>query len=118
AIAGSGVAAVPLPRGQTGPPPAPPAPAWSPPPSLLPPQPAQPLAGLPVADDGDAPVHSGRSVIAGARPASHVEPAEEPRDAPPSMHERLPALRPLGQVEATYIVAEAPDGLYLVDQHA
>src|SRR5690606_14641788 len=31
---------------------------------------------------------------------------------------RLPALRPLGQVESTYIVAEAPDGLYLVDQHA
>ena len=34
------------------------------------------------------------------------------------MHERLPALRPMGQVEWTYIVAEAPDGLYLVDQHA
>ncbi len=34
------------------------------------------------------------------------------------MHERLPALRALGQVDATYLVAEAPDGLYLVDQHA
>jgi DNA mismatch repair protein MutL len=34
------------------------------------------------------------------------------------MHERLPALRPMGQVDLTYIVAEAPDGLYLVDQHA
>lgn len=34
------------------------------------------------------------------------------------MSERLPALRALGQVEATYIVAEAPDGLCLVDQHA
>ncbi|MDR7556339.1 MAG: DNA mismatch repair endonuclease MutL [Armatimonadota bacterium] len=31
---------------------------------------------------------------------------------------RLPPLRPLGQVLLTYIVAEGPDGLYLVDQHA
>ena len=34
------------------------------------------------------------------------------------MRERLPALRPMGQVDLTYIVAEAPDGMYLVDQHA
>jgi DNA mismatch repair protein MutL len=30
----------------------------------------------------------------------------------------LPALRVLGQVDSTYIVAEGPDGLYLIDQHA
>ncbi|MDO8579086.1 MAG: DNA mismatch repair endonuclease MutL [Dehalococcoidales bacterium] len=30
----------------------------------------------------------------------------------------LPALRLLGQIAATYIVAEGPDGLYLIDQHA
>ena len=30
----------------------------------------------------------------------------------------LPALRVLGQVAETYIVAEGPDGMYLVDQHA
>jgi len=30
----------------------------------------------------------------------------------------LPALRVLGQSQTTYIVAEGPDGLYLVDQHA
>jgi DNA mismatch repair protein MutL len=35
--------------------------------------------------------------------------------APPT---RLPPLRVVGQVSETYIVAEAPDGLYLVDQHA
>jgi DNA mismatch repair protein MutL len=34
------------------------------------------------------------------------------------LHERLPALRPLGQFDRTYLAAEAPDGLYLVDQHA
>jgi DNA mismatch repair protein MutL len=30
----------------------------------------------------------------------------------------LPLLTPLGQLLGTYIVAEGPDGLYLVDQHA
>ncbi|GIW09146.1 MAG: hypothetical protein KatS3mg061_0203 [Dehalococcoidia bacterium] len=34
---------------------------------------------------------------------------------PPS---RLPVLRLLGQVGLTYLVAEGPDGVYLVDQHA
>ncbi len=32
--------------------------------------------------------------------------------------ERLPALRSLGQFDSTYLVAESPDGLVLVDQHA
>lgn len=32
--------------------------------------------------------------------------------------EYLPVLRLVGQVAATYIVAEGPDGLYLIDQHA
>jgi len=31
---------------------------------------------------------------------------------------RLPPLRVVGQVGETYIVAESPDGLYLIDQHA
>lgn len=31
---------------------------------------------------------------------------------------RLPILRLVGQVGATYLIAEAPDGLYLIDQHA
>lgn len=34
------------------------------------------------------------------------------------MMETLPALRVLGQSQETYIVAEGPDGLYLIDQHA
>jgi len=31
---------------------------------------------------------------------------------------RLPLLRVIGQVGAAYLVAEGPDGLYLIDQHA
>ena len=71
----------------------------------------------------DAP--AGRAVIAGARPApvftSPAAPAEGMRAATQGgldVDARLPALRPLGQVDLTYIVAEAPDGMYLVDQHA
>ncbi len=30
----------------------------------------------------------------------------------------LPILRVIGQIAATYIIAEGPDGLYLIDQHA
>jgi DNA mismatch repair protein MutL len=33
-------------------------------------------------------------------------------------HVHLPLLRVIGQVGTTYIVAEGPDGLYLIDQHA
>lgn len=35
-----------------------------------------------------------------------------------SMHQQLPMLRVLGQIRQMYIIAEGPDGLYLVDQHA
>jgi len=31
---------------------------------------------------------------------------------------RIPLLRPVGQVAYAYLVAEGPDGLYLIDQHA
>ncbi len=32
--------------------------------------------------------------------------------------EHIPLLRPVGQIGAAYLVAEGPDGLYLIDQHA
>lgn len=32
--------------------------------------------------------------------------------------ERIPLLRLIGQIGAAYLVAEGPDGLYLIDQHA
>ena len=35
-----------------------------------------------------------------------------------SQHTRISLLRLVGQIGATYLVAEGPDGLYLVDQHA
>jgi DNA mismatch repair protein MutL len=62
---------------------------------------------------------TGREVIASAQPAdAAVVPAEHEQQASLTLHERLPALRPLGQFDRAYLAAEAPDGLYLVDQHA
>lgn len=41
-----------------------------------------------------------------------------PQAAPTPDQPRFPQLRYLGQVHGTYLLAEADDGLYLVDQHA
>jgi DNA mismatch repair protein MutL len=46
-------------------------------------------------------------------------PSYVPPTPPPGQRPRtLPPLRVIGQVAATYIVAEGPAGMYLVDQHA
>ena len=39
-------------------------------------------------------------------------------DLPTAAGRSLPALRVLGQVASSFITAEGPDGLYLIDQHA
>ena len=48
--------------------------------------------------------------------AAHTASAPAPAALPPSG--MLPLLRLVGQVGGTYLVAEGPDGLYLIDQHA
>ena len=35
-----------------------------------------------------------------------------------SIRKLLPILRPIGQMNLTYVISEGPDGLYLIDQHA
>jgi len=58
------------------------------------------------------------------RPTSRARPATRQRtlDGEATASERefdsLPSLRILGQLHETYVVAEAPDGLVLIDQHA
>lgn len=68
---------------------------------------------------------TGRDVIAGARAVSWLDtptvgraPSSPIKQAPLPLRERLPVLRAVGQFDATYLLAEGPDGLYLVDQHA
>ncbi|MDO8568755.1 MAG: DNA mismatch repair endonuclease MutL [Dehalococcoidales bacterium] len=41
-----------------------------------------------------------------------------PNPASQPLAEYLPVLRVVGQVKSNYIVAEGPDGLYVIDQHA
>ncbi|MDQ5822754.1 MAG: DNA mismatch repair endonuclease MutL [Chloroflexota bacterium] len=50
---------------------------------------------------------------------AHSQPEDEDIEPLPAPKQRtLPPLRVVGQVGATYIIAEGPDGLFLVDQHA
>jgi DNA mismatch repair protein MutL len=70
----------------------------------------------------------GRERLAGLRPRPSAEQLrfeERPPDVGASARgtlvpaaDRLPPLRVVGQLGATYIVAEGPEGMYLIDQHA
>lgn len=53
------------------------------------------------------------STLAGADSVQTI-----PSNQPLPISDHLPILRLVGQVGATYLIAEAPDGLYLIDQHA
>ncbi len=66
-------------------------------------------SGAPRAERVDAPAPPAMPA-----PMAAPVPSAATTDAPT----RLPPLRVVGQVSETYIVAEAPDGMYLVDQHA
>jgi DNA mismatch repair protein MutL len=57
------------------------------------------------------------------RYTQHMPPADQPNAMPdePPLEQRprsLPPMRIVGQLAATYIIAEAPAGMYLIDQHA
>lgn len=53
-----------------------------------------------------------------AAPQTAAVPAPEPDAAPEPPAGSLPPLRVVGQAGAMYVVAEGPEGLYLIDQHA
>lgn len=51
--------------------------------------------------------------------AAQHTPAAPPRDVQVTAQKRqIPPLRVVGQIGAMYIVAEGPEGMYLIDQHA
>ncbi|HNO85677.1 MAG TPA: DNA mismatch repair endonuclease MutL [Anaerolineales bacterium] len=51
--------------------------------------------------------------------SSSTQPANlPPSNVQPATFNTVPLLRLIGQIGSTYIVAEGPDGLYLIDQHA
>jgi len=69
-------------------------------------------AQLPLQRDWRTSAGRGQIALEAQRTADAVLSASVP------MVERLPMLRVLGQVRQAYIIAEGPDGLYLIDQHA
>ena len=79
-------------------------------------QPAQQFS-LPA---GGAPQSAGGTDEDPTHAATEAAPAAEGDEARPAGHggQTLPPLRVVGQVARTFIVAEGPDGLYLIDQHA
>jgi len=102
-------------------------PRWEPPVAPLPPEPVaeERYAAVDVQQDAPPtngasapqpePQHTATPAVAAAWSAPAAQPAAR---SAPAMETRLPPLRVVGQVATTYIVAEAPDGMYLVDQHA
>lgn len=51
-----------------------------------------------------------------APPPSHITPS--PTSAAPDASASLPPLRVIGQAATMFIIAEGPNGIYLIDQHA
>lgn len=50
--------------------------------------------------------------------SSKLQVENQPSNLQPSTLNSVPLLRLIGQIGSTYLVAEGPDGLYLIDQHA
>jgi DNA mismatch repair protein MutL len=67
-----------------------------------------------IGHDEELPAHANlQSPISSPPQATATQPP-----IPPSSQPSIPLLRLVGQIGASYLVAEGPDGLYLVDQHA
>ncbi|MCX6019502.1 MAG: hypothetical protein NTZ50_13575 [Chloroflexi bacterium] len=87
-------------------------------------------AFAPVGEGGDLPQHAWQPPLAGSETWERIgisrlgsdRPAitlPQRSDAVPARAASgLPALRIIGQLAASYIIAEGPEGLYLIDQHA
>lgn len=66
---------------------------------------------------GPLAVDSRELLVGGNQEQTTINPLSTVNHPLPTV-DRIPLLRLIGQIGATYIVAEGPDGLYLVDQHA
>jgi DNA mismatch repair protein MutL len=61
---------------------------------------------------------SSRQQLSWTIPLAAGKKGATPEGVQPSLTDSLPLLRVVGQVLTGYIVAEGPDGLYIIDQHA
>lgn len=85
------------------------------------PEPGKVLGGIDLPGEGGAGGEIeqgdlGLDAEASAMPLAARDEAGGP--APRRRADMMPALRVLGQVNSLYIIAEGPDGVYMVDQHA
>ncbi|NWG05067.1 MAG: DNA mismatch repair endonuclease MutL [Chloroflexi bacterium] len=73
-----------------------------------------------IAHDEELSVNGDSDVLATGIQSSSTRPPSTDYQPPAGLPSttRIPLLRLIGQIGATYLVAEGPDGLYLVDQHA
>ena len=62
--------------------------------------------------------NAGNSMLVAESKTSRLNDATYVPAAGVNVGSTLPMLRILGQVQSTYITAEGPDGIYLIDQHA
>lgn len=84
------------------------------------------LAGMAAPDYGAPPPWPRAAAAMAVAPDLELRREEEGTGARPfleagrqeALPARIPLLRPLGQAGTTYIIAEGPAGLYLIDQHA
>ena len=76
--------------------------------------------GLEWAIAHDEPVERNQSSVIGnyQSPITDSQSPVSTSSSQPSQFTRIPLLRLIGQIGGTYLVAEGPDGLYLIDQHA
>ncbi len=84
-----------------------------------------PGGGLPAPASPGGTLRARLDPASAPRPAAPAEQASLPAPAAnghqqelPSHRSVLPLLRVVGQMASTYVVAEGPDGMYLIDQHA
>jgi DNA mismatch repair protein MutL len=72
------------------------------------------VSGQQSAISGQQSAVSGMEAESGQPSSANLQPAT----FHPETSGQVPLLRLIGQIGATYLVAEGPDGLYLIDQHA
>lgn len=81
------------------------------------PSPRATLSGNQVSfTSGAAPIAIGAAYDLDSRRDRHRDP--EPEPAQPAHPSGIPVMRVLGQVGGTYIIAEGPAGMFMIDQHA
>jgi len=77
------------------------------------------LTAAPIAKPGAiSPSTTSRQELASLRWQGQMVGEKEPAFTAPLPTPGLPVLRVMGQLANTYIIAEGPEGLYLIDQHA